>query len=95
MIEVLEGQTRATHTEDDKSVDRGQLSVWFEDLEEVGAAYEIQIRKPHIIIGRSYQVGVAVYQLAKLCILELYSDFLDRYIDRKNYDLIKMDTDRL
>ena len=93
MIKVLEGQTRVTHTEDEKSVDRAQRSVWFEDVEEVGAADEIQSHKPHIIVRRSHQVGIAVYQRAKLCILELYYDFLDRYIDRKDDELIKMDTD--
>ena len=77
------------------SVDRAVRSVWFEDLEEVVSSYEIQSRKPHIIVRRSHQVGIAVYQLAKLRILELYYDFLDRYIDRKDYELIKMDTDSL
>ena len=65
------------------------------DLTEVGAAYEITSRKPRITIHRPFQVGIAVYQLAKLRILEFYHDFLERYIDRQDFELIQMDTDSL
>ena len=34
-----------------------------------------------------------MYQLAKLRMLEFYYDFLDRYVDRRNFELIQMDTD--
>ena len=34
-----------------------------------------------------------IYQLAKLRMLEFYYDFLDRYIDRRNFELIQIDTD--
>ena len=39
------------------------------------------------------QIGVAVYQLAKLRMLEFYHDFIDKCIDRSDYELIEMDTD--
>ena len=35
------------------------------------------------------------YQLAKLRILEFYHDFLDRFVDCKDFELIQMDTDSL
>ena len=38
---------------------------------------------------------IAVYQLAKLRLLEFYHDFLDSYIDRRDFELIQMDTDSL
>jgi len=38
-------------------------------------------------------VGIAVYQLAKLRMLEFYYDFLDKYIDRRDFELIQMDRD--
>jgi len=38
---------------------------------------------------------MAVYQLAKLRILEFYHDFLDHFIDRQDFELIQMDTDSL
>jgi len=50
-------------------------------------------RKPRIIISRPFQIGIAVYQLAKLRILEFYCNFLDRYFDRRDFELIQMDTD--
>ena len=34
-----------------------------------------------------------MYQLAKLRMLEFYYDFLDRYVDRRDFELIQMDTD--
>ena len=34
-----------------------------------------------------------MYQLAKLRMLEFHYDFLDRYVDRLNFELIQMDTD--
>ena len=36
-----------------------------------------------------------VYQLAKLRMLQFYYDFLDHYIDRRDYELIQMDTDSM
>jgi len=38
---------------------------------------------------------MAVYQLAKLRILQFYHDFLDRFIDRGDFELMQMDTDSL
>ena len=53
----------------------------------------MESRKPRITIRRPFQVGIAVYQLAKLRVLEFYYDFLDKYIDRRDFELIQMDTD--
>ena len=50
-------------------------------------------RKRTVQIKRPYQCGIAVYQLAKLRMLEFYYDFLDKYIDRSDFDLCYMDTD--
>ena len=36
-----------------------------------------------------------VYQLAKLRMLRFYYDLLDKYIDRRDYELIQMDTDSI
>ena len=35
----------------------------------------------------------SLYQLAKLRMLQFYYDFLDKYIDRRDFELIQMDTD--
>ena len=93
MIEALERQTSVIYTKDEKLVDRALRSTFFEDLDEIGSAYELESRKPRIVIRRPFQIGIAVYQLAKLRMLEFYYDFLDRYIDRRDFELIQMDTD--
>ena len=81
------------YTKDEKVADRALRSSYFSDLDEVGEAYELESFKPRITIGRPFQEGIAAYQLAKLRMLEFYYDFLDRYFDRKDFELIQMDTD--
>ena len=93
LIEALERQTNVIYTKDEKVVDRALRSAYFEDLDEIGQAYELESRKPRITIRRPFQIGIAVYQLAKLRMLQFYYDFLDRYLDRKDFELIQMDTD--
>ena len=95
LIEAFERHTNVSYTKDEKTVDRALRSAWLEDLTEIGDAYEITSRKPRVTIHRPFQVGIAVYQLAKLRILEFYHDFLDRFVDRKDFELIQMDTDCL
>ena len=93
LIEALERQTNVIYTKDEKVVDRALRSAYFSDLDEVGQAYELESGKPRITIRRPFQIGIAVYQLAKLQMLEFYYDFLDRYFDRRDFELIQMDTD--
>ena len=93
LIEALERQTNVIYTKDEKVVDRALRSAYFSDLDEIGEAYELESPKPRITIRRPFQIGIAVYQLAKLRMLEFYYDFLDRYFDRKDFELIQMDTD--
>ena len=40
-------------------------------------------------------MGIAVYQLAKLRMLEFCYDFLDKHLDRRDFELIQTDTDSL
>ena len=41
------------------------------------------------------QISSAVYQLAKLRILQFYYDFLDKFVSREDFQLIQMDTDSM
>ena len=68
-----------------------KIHIHHADLDEIGQALES--RKPRITIKRPFQVGIAVYQMAKLRMLEFYYDFLDRYFERRDFELIQMDTD--
>ena len=63
-------------------------SAWFDDLEEIGDVFEIKFRKENM-------VGIVLYQVAKLRMLQFYYDFLDYFIDRRDFELIQMDTDSM
>lgn len=66
MIENVAWHCYMIFTTDDRKVDAALRSPFFEELEEIGDAYEIQERKRKVKIIRSYQCGLAVYQLAKI-----------------------------
>ena len=91
-IEAVERQTRVLYTKDEDEVDKHLRSAYFEDLEEIG---KIESRKNKVTINRPFQVGIVLYQLAKLRMLQFHYDFLDHYIDRRDYELIQMDTDSM
>ena len=74
-------------------MDKVLRSAYFSNLEEVGEAYELETRKQWLAIKRPFQIGIAVYQLAKLRMLEFCYDFLDRYCDCGDFELIQVDTD--
>ena len=95
MIEDLTKHVRVTFTRKEDFVDKAFRSPFFEDLEEINEAYEISERKRRVSITRPYQCGIAVYQLAKLRMLEFYYDFLDVYFERRDFELIQMDTDSM
>ena len=88
MIEDLERHTKTRYTKDEVEVDKAFRSPFFEDLEIINDTYELKERKRQVMINRPYQCGIAVYQLAKLRMLEFYYDFIDKYIDRMDFELI-------
>ena len=93
MIEDLGRHKSKKFTSKEKVVDRALRSPFFGNLEETGGAYEIKEFKRTIMIKRPYQCGIAVYQLAKLRMLEFYYDFLDKYFNRQDFELCYMGTD--
>ena len=94
MIENLEKHISTKFTKDEKLIDNIFRSPFFEDLEEINeGVFEVRQRKKQVTITRPYQCGIAVYQLAKLRMLEFYYDFLDKFCDRRDFELIQMDTD--
>ena len=93
MIEDKSRHTNTRFTSDENEVDKGLRSTFFTDLEEIGGAYEISELKRSVKVDRPFQCGIAVYQLAKLRMLEFHYDFLDKYLDRRNYEVCYMDTD--
>jgi len=93
MIEDKAKHTNTVFTTSDGRVEKALRSVYFADLDEISGGYEIEEYKRTVKIDRPYQLGIAVYQLAKLRMLEFHYDFLDRYFDRRDYELMYMDTD--
>ena len=94
MIENPQKHISTKFTTDEKLIDNIFRSPFFEDLEEINeGVFEVRQRKRKVTITRPYQCGIAVYQLAKLRMLEFYYDFLDKFCDRRDFELIQMDTD--
>ena len=96
MIENLEKHMNTKFTTDEELIDEIFRSPYFDDLEEISeGVFEVRQRKRRVIITRPYQCGIAVYQLAKLRMLEFYYDFVDKFCDRRDFEVIQMDTDSL
>jgi len=93
LIDVLERETNVIYTKDERVVDRALQSTYFSDLDDLGQAYELESRKSRITIKRPFQIGIAVYQLAKQRMLEFFYDFLDRYFDHREFERIQTETD--
>ena len=93
MIEDLMKHQRTTFTANEDLVDQSFRSPYFEDLEEINGAFGIKERGRQVNIMRPYQCGIAIFQLAKLQMLEFYCDFLDYYFNRRDFELLQMDTD--
>ena len=94
MIENLEKHMNTKFTTNEKLIVEIFRSPFFDDLEEISnGAFEVSQRKRRVTIKRPYQCGIAVYQLAKLRMLEFYYDFLDKFCDRRDFELIQMNTD--
>ena len=88
MIEDQGRHNSKKFTREEWVVDKALRSPFFDNLEEAGGAYEIKERKRTVMIKRPYQCGIAVYQLAKLRMLEFHYDFLDKYFSRQDKDLL-------
>ena len=81
MIEALMRHLRKIFMTNKDLVDQSFRSPYSEDLEEIDSAFKIKECKRRVNITRPYQCGIAVYQLAKLRMLEFYYNFLDKYLD--------------
>ena len=93
MIEDLGHHKSTKFTRKERAVDKALRSPFFDNLEEIRGAYEIKEFKRTVMIKRSYQCSIAVYQLAKLRMLEFYYDFVDKYFSRQDFELCYMATD--
>lgn len=67
-------------------------SAQFKHMEPLDGTYEILRFKRSIKTNNPIHLSIAIYQLAKLRMLEFYYDFIDFYIDRSNFQYLEMDT---
>lgn len=64
----------------------------FIGLEEFEEFYEVTSKKKTLKHDLPVQIGFFVYQYAKLRMLEFFFDVIDRFISRKDYNMLEMDT---
>ena len=55
--------------------------------------FEIDMAKNVIRLDLPQQIGYFVYQYAKLRMLQFYYDFMDVFVDRRDFQYVQMDTD--
>lgn len=65
----------------------------FFDVEELGDSFEITLKKKSMKLNNPIHLSIAIYQLAKLRMLEFYYDCIDYYFDRSDFQYQEMDTD--
>ena len=65
----------------------------FYDVEELGDSFEITLKKASMKLNNPIHVSIAIYQLAKLRMLQFYYDCIDFYFDRSDFEYQEMDTD--
>ncbi|KAE8961417.1 hypothetical protein PR001_g30048, partial [Phytophthora rubi] len=65
----------------------------FHGLEELNDACEITMKKRRINNKNPIHLSIAIYQLAKLRMLQFYYDCIDYYFERSDFQYQEMDTD--
>ena len=69
-------------------------SKYFKKCTKLGdSLFEVECKKARMKHKLPLQLGFFVYQYAKLKMLELHYDFMEKYLPRKSYQLVEMDTD--
>jgi hypothetical protein len=87
----LKHETVKIVTEDNynKNVRRNNY-IGHQDLNQ---GFEFRFKKTSFKLSLPIHIGFQGYQLAKLRMLEFYYDFIDYYIDKRDYQYCMMDTD--
>ncbi len=55
--------------------------------------YEVISTKRETTMDCPLQIGVVVYHLANICMLKVFNDFIDQYVDRRDFELLEINTD--
>jgi hypothetical protein len=81
------------YTTDSKSEDRLTNHYTFFHKEQLDGSCEITLKKRRIKQNNPIHLSIAIYQLAKLRMLQFYYDCIDKYFDRSDFQYEEMDTD--
>ena len=82
------------YSTDDAKTDRCLNDPHFMGMSELSdTCHEITMNKAAIKFDLPHHLGFFVYQYAKLKMLEFYYNFIDKYLDRTDFQYIEMDTD--
>ncbi len=94
MITNKERHKTITYSSSETVVTAHVRNKRFRSLEEiVKDFYEIEMEKKRVTVDIPIVLGFAILQYAKLRMLQFYYDCLDRFIDRRDFQLCEMDTD--
>ncbi|KAG2983839.1 hypothetical protein PC120_g24353 [Phytophthora cactorum] len=77
----------------DKAIKNKIEHFTFHGLEELNDACEITMKKRRLNNKNPIHLSIAIYQLAKLRMLQFYYDCIDFYFDRSDFQYQEMDTD--
>ncbi|GMF23679.1 unnamed protein product [Phytophthora lilii] len=77
----------------DKAIKNKIEHFTFHGLEALNDAWEITMKKRRLNFKNLIHLSIAIYQLAKLRMLQVYYDCIDFYFDRTDFQYQEMDTD--
>ena len=79
---------------DEKSASRVINNPFFRKCNQLSdTTFEIELSKKRIDLDLPSHIGCFVYQYAKLRMLQFYYDFMDTFVDRRDFQYCSMDTD--
>ena len=79
----------------EENVPKHVANPFFKNMTELNdRIYEVEKKKKTVVLDLPLQIGVAVYNYAKLLIIQFWR-FLNKYLMKSKYELCQMDTDSL
>jgi len=88
-----ENHRNIVYSKDTNHISSVIASDRFVSLDELGDICELVNHKKSLCMNVPVVIGFCILQLAKLRMLQFYYNCIDRYIDRKHFQYIEMDTD--
>ena len=89
----MEHHRNIVYSKDTNHISSVIASDRFVSLDELGDICELVNHKKSLCMNVPVVIGFCILQLAKLRMLQFYYNCIDRYIDRKHFHYIEMDTD--